>query len=78
MIRITPKFTTVETAHYLNVSQSFVMKEIETGQLKCQMAGTHRQVAYEDLVEYQCKMQGRQQDALQRLTDNTQELRLGN
>ena len=77
MICITRDFTTVAAAHYLNVSNSFVMKEIETGQLKCQMAGAHRQIVYEDLVEYQCKMQERQQKALRRLADNAQELGLG-
>jgi excisionase family DNA binding protein len=71
------EFTTVEAAHYLNVSRPFVIKEIETGQLKHRMVGTHRRIAYEDLVEYQRKMQGRQEKALQQLADNAQELGLG-
>ena len=71
------EFTTVEAAHHLNVSRPFVIKEIEAGKLKHRMVGTHRRIAYEDLVEYKRSMQGRQEKALQQLADNAQDIGLG-
>ncbi len=71
------EFTTVEAAHYLNVSRPFVIKEIDSGKLKHRMVGTHRRIAYDDLIEYKNRMKGEQEEALQRLTDNAQELGLG-
>ncbi len=71
------EFTTVEAAHYLNVSRPFVIKEIEAGKLKHRMVGTHRRIAYEDLLEYKRRMQGDQEKALQQLSDNAQDLGLG-
>ena len=70
------EFTTVEAAHYLNVSRPFIIKEIETGKLKHRMVGTHRRIAYHDLEEYKRKMLGLQEKALQQLADNAQDLGL--
>lgn len=71
------EFTTVEAAHHLNVSRPFVIKEIESGRLKHRMVGTHRRIAYEDLIEYKRNMQGRQEEALQQLADSAQDIGLG-
>lgn len=68
------EFTTVEAANFLNVSRPFVVKEIEAGRLKHRMVGTHRRVAFEDLVAYARQMRGKQLAALERLAVNTQEL----
>ena len=70
------EFTTVEAAHFLNVSRPFVIKEIEAGRLPHRMVGTHRRVAFEDLMAYARKMRERQDDALERLAENARELRL--
>lgn len=70
------EMTTVEAAHFLNVSRPFVIKEIDGGRLKHRKVGTHRRVAYSDLVEYRRRMRASQQDALQGLTDDAQELGL--
>lgn len=71
------ELTTVEAANYLNVSRPFIIKEIESGKLRHRMVGTHRRIAYEDLVEYKRSMQRRQEEALQQLADNAQEIGLG-
>lgn len=70
------EFSTVEAAHFLNVSRPFVIKEIESGKLPHRMVGTHRRVAFEDLVAYARKMRERQEAALERLAENSRELGL--
>ena len=71
------ELTTVEAAHFLNVSRPFVIKEIELGRLKHHKVGSHRRIAYEDLVEYMRTMREGQLQALQTLADDAQDLQLG-
>jgi excisionase family DNA binding protein len=71
------EMTTVEAAHFLNVSRPFIIKEIEAQRLQHHKVGTHRRIRYEDLLEYKNKMHKGQRDALQRLADDAQELDLG-
>lgn len=70
------EFSTVEAAHFLNVSRPFVIKEIEAGRLPHRMVGTHRRVAFEDLLAYARKMRENQEAALERLAENARELGL--
>ncbi len=70
------EFTTVEAAHFLNVSRPFVIKEIEEGRLAHRMVGTHRRIAFEDLVAYARKMRENQAAALERMAENARELGL--
>ena len=70
------EFSTVEAASFINVSRPFVIKEIEAGRLKHRMVGTHRRIAFDDLVDYLNTMQQKQQAALDRLADNARELGL--
>jgi len=68
--------STVEAANFLNVSRPFVIKEIEQGRLPHRMVGTHRRIAFDDLLQYAEKMRARQQSALDRMADNARELGL--
>jgi excisionase family DNA binding protein len=70
------EFTTVEAAHFLNVSRPFVIKEIEAGRLPHRMVGTHRRVAFVDLMSYSNQMRERQESALDRMADNARDLGL--
>ncbi len=73
------EFSTVKAANFINVSRPFVIKEIEVGRLKHRMVGSHRRIAFEDLVKYMNIMQQkqqRQQAALDRIADNALELGL--
>ncbi|TAL52209.1 helix-turn-helix domain-containing protein [Pandoraea sp.] len=70
------EFTTVEAAHFLNVSRPFVIKEIEEGRLPHRMVGTHRRIALDDLVAYANKMREKQAGALERMANNARELGL--
>lgn len=68
--------STIEAAHILNVSRPFVVKEIERGRLPYRMVGTHRRIAFQDLMSYAREMQQRQAAALQRMADDAGELGL--
>ncbi|EKS72070.1 MULTISPECIES: excisionase family DNA-binding protein [Caballeronia] len=70
------EFTTVEAAHFLNVSRPFVIKEIEAGRLPHRMVGTHRRVAFGDLMAYANQIRERQESALDRMADNARDLGL--
>lgn len=70
------EMSTVEAANFLNVSRPFVIKEIEAGRLPHRKVGSHRRIAFEDLMRYASDMHARQREALQRLADNAAELGL--
>lgn len=70
------EFSTVEAANFLNVSRPFVIKEIEQGRLPHRKVGTHRRVAFDDLVTYAREMRKRQEGALERMAENARELGL--
>jgi excisionase family DNA binding protein len=70
------EFTTVEAAHFSNVSRPFVIEEIEEGRLPHRMVGTHRRIAFEDLLAYARKMREKQAAALERMAENARELGL--
>jgi excisionase family DNA binding protein len=70
------ELTTQEAANFLNVSRPHVVKLIEEGALKHRKVGRHRRVEFQDLVAFQQKLQQRSDEALQRLTDLSQELGL--
>lgn len=71
------EFTTVEAAHFLNVSRPFVIKEIESGNLTCRMVGSHRRIAFSDLTDYAEKMKKRSKLALDAMAENARDLGLG-
>jgi excisionase family DNA binding protein len=70
------ELTTQEAANFLNVSRPHVVKLIEQGALKHLKVGRHRRVEFQDLVVFQQQLQKESDDALQRLTDLSQELGL--
>lgn len=70
------EMTTVEAAHFLNVSRPFVIKEIEAGRLQCRMVGSHRRIALEELARYSDEMRNSQQAALDRMAGNAADLGL--
>jgi excisionase family DNA binding protein len=71
------ELTTVEAAHFLNVSRPFVVREIDEGRLRSHKVGSHRRIKYEDLVAYRNRAREGQKAALQALADDAQALELG-
>ncbi len=76
IIRQNHELSTQEAASFLNVSRPYVVKLIEEGSLKCRRVGRHRRVEFQDLVQFQQQLRQKSEDALQRLTDLSQELGL--
>ena len=70
------EFTTVEAANFLNVSRPFVIKEMDSGRLAHRKVGSHRRIAFEDLLAYGQKMRATQASALDRMAENARELGL--
>lgn len=70
------EFSTVEASNFLNVSRPFVIKEIDAGRIPHRMVGTHRRIAFRDLLDYATRMRTMQADALEHLSENTRELGL--
>ena len=53
-----------------------VIKEIESGRLPHRKVGSHRRIAFGDLIAYARKMREQQAGALDRMADNARELGL--
>lgn len=70
------ELTTQEVANLLNVSRPFVIKQIETGHLKCRKVGRHRRVEFVELMRYQRESQLKRNAALDELAAIGQELGL--
>ena len=70
------ELTTQEAASFLNVSRPFVIKEIEANRLKCRKVNRHRRIEFEELRRYQTAQQQQSAQALQDLTQLSEELRL--
>lgn len=70
------ELTTLEAATFLNVSRPFVIKEIERGRLHCRKVGSHRRIAFDDLVAYAEGLRQGRNDALERMADNARDLGL--
>jgi excisionase family DNA binding protein len=70
------ELTTVEAAHFLNVSRPFVIKEMEAGRLPHRKVGSHRRIAMDHLLVYAQNMRAQQATALDRMADNARELGL--
>ncbi|HEY8907334.1 MAG TPA: helix-turn-helix domain-containing protein [Rhodoferax sp.] len=70
------ELTTQEAANFLNVSRPFVIKEIEANRLKCRKVNRHRRIEFEELRRYQTAQQTQSEQALQDLTQLSEELGL--
>lgn len=68
------ELTTQEAAQFLNVSRPFVIKEIDAGRLACRRVGRHRRIEFEELLRYQKRCREASDQALQELTDLSQQL----
>ena len=70
------ELSTQEAANFLNVSRPFVIKEIEAKRLKCRKVNRHRRIEFEELRRYQATQQQQSEQALQDLTQLSEDLGL--
>lgn len=66
----------VDAAYFLNVSSTFLSKEMEAGRLPHRQVGSQRRVAREDLLAYAQNLRAQREGALDRLAGNARELGL--
>jgi excisionase family DNA binding protein len=71
------EFSTQEAASFLNVSRPFVIKELEAGRIPFRKVGTHRRIAFEDLMTYQASTRAASDKALAELAQEAQALGMG-
>ena len=71
------ELTTQEAADFLNVSRPFLVRLLETGQMPFRKVGTHRRVAFSELLKYRERTMAETRQAAAELTALSQELGLG-
>jgi excisionase family DNA binding protein len=68
------ELSTQQAADMLNVSRPFLVKLIETDQLKAHRVGTHRRIKAADVLDYRKQRETRQKAALKELARLGQEI----
>lgn len=77
LMPINAQLTTQQAADLLGVSRPFLVEQMKSGQLAFQKVGTHRRIAYVELMRYREKMAAESQEAMNSLAAEAQELKLG-
>jgi excisionase family DNA binding protein len=76
IVPLRKEVTTHEAADILNVSRPFVIGLLEKGDIPFRKVGTHRRIPLAALLEYKCKTDAVQDEALDFLAAQAQELKL--
>ena len=76
VLRSADDLTTEQAASVLGVSRPTVVRMIDCGKLPAHMVGTHRRLRLSDVLEYRALSTGRRRDALDRMTQQAEELDL--
>jgi excisionase family DNA binding protein len=76
IVPLRKEVTTHEAADILNVSRPFVIGLLEKGNIPFRKVGTHRRIPLAALLEYKCKTDAVQDEALDFLAAQAQELKL--
>ena len=71
------ELTTQEAADFLNVSRPFLIKLLEQNAIPFRKVGKHRRVEMTDLLQYKKSIVENREKALEDLTTQAQELRMG-
>ncbi len=78
-VKITPyhaMLTTQQAADFLGVSRPFLVKLLDAGDLSHEKVGTHRRVAFQDIVQFKENMLQKRRNTLDALTQATEALGL--
>jgi excisionase family DNA binding protein len=76
VVRTPDELSTEQAAAVLGVSRPTVVRLIDSGQLPAHMVGTHRRVGIRDLLAYRDETSRRRETALNRMTEEAEELGL--
>ncbi|MFL4557248.1 helix-turn-helix domain-containing protein [Yersinia enterocolitica] len=74
VVPVQAELTTQEAANILNVSRPHFVKLLEDGVLPFHKTGRHRRVLFADLMKYKEQRYNESMQAMQELTDQSQEL----
>jgi len=79
-VSVVPKeldISTQEAAMYLNVSRPYFVRLLESGAIPHHKVGAHRRVRFDDVMQYKEQRARESQRALQELSDQAQDLKMG-
>ena len=77
LMPIHAQLTTQQAAELLGVSRPFLIKELEEKRIPFQMVGTHRRIAYRDLMAYKEMCRANHSRAMDELVQQAQDLKMG-
>jgi excisionase family DNA binding protein len=70
----TSRLTTQQAADFLNVSRPYLIKLLESGSIPFEKVGTHRRIAFGDLLDYKARDHQQRREAADELSRLSQEL----
>lgn len=76
LVPVHRELTTQETADLLNISRQYLVRMLDRGDIPSHKVGTHRRVAFDDVMAYRRKRDVERRDGLAELTQLSQELGL--